>query len=76
MPPPPPLQVRIGNLQRLPKDYQGERHIEVTKCLPDRDGQQWVEFTELPGPAPSLPPDPGPPKCIDVVIVAPYPERS
>jgi hypothetical protein len=50
MPPPLPLQVRFGNLRRLPENYQGERHTEIARCLPDRNGQKWVEFTEMPGP--------------------------
>src|ERR1039457_6048236 len=77
MAPPPPRQVRFGNLRRLPEDYKGERHTEIAKCLPDRNGQKWREFTEMPGPALSLlPQDPRLPGCLDVVFVAPYPARS
>jgi hypothetical protein len=71
------MHVRFGNLRRLPEDYQGERHIEIAQCLPERDGQEWVEFVEVPGPPPSRqPPDPRLPRCINVVFVEPYPARS
>jgi hypothetical protein len=54
----------------LPGDYQGERHIEITHCLLDQNGQKWVEFTEVPGPEPSLPPqDSRLARCVDVVFV-------
>jgi hypothetical protein len=65
-----PLLVRFGKVRRLPGDYRGERHIEIAHCLPDKNGQQWVEFTEVPGPPPNLPPQaPRPPRCLDVVFV-------
>src|SRR4051794_8886643 len=71
---PAPIQVRFGNLCRLPADYQGERHTVLTKSLPDRNGQKWVEFEEVRGPAPSEPPrDPRLPMLIDVVFVPAYP---
>jgi hypothetical protein len=44
------MHVRFGNLRRLPEDYQGERHREIAQWLPARDGQEWVEFVEVPGP--------------------------
>ena len=54
----------------MPEDYQGERHIDVAQCIPDRNGQKWVEFTELPGPPPNLPPQgPGLTRFLDVVFV-------
>ena len=72
-----PPQVRFGNLRRLPGDYQGERHIGIAQCLPDKNGQKWVEFAEVPGPPPSLPPSAlRLPRCLDVVFVEPYPTRS
>ena len=68
----PSLQLRLGELKRLPPDYQGERHVVIAKRLPDRGGQEWVEFEEAPGPAPSEPPqDPRLPKCLDIVFVEP-----
>jgi hypothetical protein len=71
------MHVRYGNLRRLPEDYQGERHREIAQWLPARDGQEWVEFVEVPGPAPSLQPrDPRLPICINVAFVEPYPARS
>ena len=39
----------------MPKDYQGERHIVVAKELPSQNGQEWVEFEEVPGPDPNPP---------------------
>jgi hypothetical protein len=50
------FQPYFDNLRCLPGDYQGERHIEIAHCLPDQKGQKWVEFTEVPGPPPNLPP--------------------
>jgi len=70
------LQVRFGKLVRLPADYQGERHTDMGNRLPDRDGQQWVEFAEVPGPPPSLlPQDRRFARGLDVVFVEPYPAR-
>ena len=70
----PSIHVRYGNLIRLPEDYQGERHSEFARCLPDEDGRECVEYVEVPGPAPSRPPaDPWLPTCIDVIFVDPYP---
>jgi hypothetical protein len=72
----PPLHFRYGNLRRLPEDYQGERHREIAKYLPARNGQEWVEFVEVPGPPPNQPPpDPWLPRCINVVFVEPYPSQ-
>ena len=67
-----PVKVRFGNLRRLPEDYKGERHWKIVKHLPDRNGQEWVEFEEVPGPAPSAPPEPGVANYLDVFLVAPY----
>jgi hypothetical protein len=65
-----PLQVRFGKLRRLPKDYQGERHIVVTQCLPDQNDQKWVEFAEVAGSSPpSLPQASQLARCLDVVLV-------
>jgi hypothetical protein len=44
--------MRLGHVKRLPPDYVGERHTVITKYLGIRDGQEWVEFEEVPGPAP------------------------
>jgi hypothetical protein len=67
-----PVKVRIGDLRRLPEDYRGERHRKIVKHLPDRNGQEWVEFEEVPGPAPSAPPEPGVANYLNVFLVAPY----
>jgi hypothetical protein len=73
----PPIHFRFGNLRRLPKDHHGERHIEIAQCLPARNGQEWVEFAEVPGPRPSQQPlDPRLPTYLNVIFVEPYPERS
>jgi len=37
------------------EDYVGERHIVVANHLPSRNGQEWVEFEEVPGPDPNPP---------------------
>ena len=47
-----PIRIRYGHLRQLPADYKGERHVVVTKQLPSQDGREWVEFEEVPGPAP------------------------
>jgi len=73
--PAPPMQVRFGKLHRLPPDYQGERHVVVAKSLPAKNGQEWVEFAEVPGPDPSPPaPDRRPVRCMDVVFVTANPQ--
>jgi len=72
----PPIHFRFGYLRRLPENYQGERHTEIARHLPTINGQEWVEFVEVPGPEPSQPPDPWLPRWIHVVFVEPYPECS
>ena len=67
-----PVKVRFGHLRRLPEDYKGERHRKIVKHLPDRNGQEWVEFEEVPGPAPSAPPEPGVANYLNIVLVGPY----
>src|SRR3982750_3305971 len=47
------VKVRFGKLRRSPEDYKGERHVIMTKELPNRNGQEWVEFEEVPGPDPN-----------------------
>jgi hypothetical protein len=64
-----PFKLRFGHLRRLPQDYEGERHIEIAKHLPAKDGQEWVEFEEVPGPAPSAPSERGVGDYMDVVLV-------
>jgi len=49
------IKIRLGNLKRLPGDYVGERHTVVAKHLPSQNGQEWVEFEEVPGPDPNPP---------------------
>jgi len=62
------LEVRSGCIRRLPKDYQGERHVEIAKHLSDEHGWQCVEFEEVPGPALIEPPeDPRFPESPEVV---------
>jgi len=66
----PPLRVRFGKVRRLPEDYRGERHIVVAKQLPERNGQEWVEFEEVPGPKPMTPPpDLRVPQYLNVMFV-------
>jgi hypothetical protein len=72
----PPMHFRFGNLRRLPEGHQGERHVEIAKYLPAINGQEWVEFVEVPGPGPNQPPpDPWLPRCVNVVFVEPYPAQ-
>ena len=68
------VKFRFGNLRRLPEDYKGERHTVIAKHLPSQNGQEWVEFEEVPGP------DPGPqeqedglPDYRDIVFVSAKP---
>jgi hypothetical protein len=49
-------RLRLGRVQQLPEDYRGERHVVITKHLPERYGMEWVEFQEVPGPAPKTEP--------------------
>ena len=49
------MRVQSGNLRCLPQDYKGERHIVIAKHLPSRNGQEWVEFEEVPGSEPNPP---------------------
>jgi len=51
-----PIRMRLGDLRQLPEDYQDERHVIVTKQLLSQNGQEWVEFEEVPGPDPNPPP--------------------
>jgi len=44
--------LRFGHLRRLPPDYKGEKHVVIAKQLPNRNGEEWVEFEEVPGPDP------------------------
>lgn len=62
------LEIRHGYIRRLPPDYQGERHVEIVKRLPDQNGEEWFEFEEVPGPPPIEPPEePRFPECLEVV---------
>ena len=65
--------LRFGHLRRLPPDYKGEKHVVIAKQLPNRNGEEWVEFEEVPGPDPN-PQErkAGRPDCIDIVLVKPY----
>ena len=69
------LKLRFGHLKRLPPEYEGERHVAIARHLPKQGDQEWVEFEEVPGPDPDLPPHParGIPDRIDVMFVEPYP---
>jgi hypothetical protein len=50
-----PFKLRFGSLKRLPAEYTGERHVVISKHLPNRGDQEWVEFEEVPGPEPIRP---------------------
>lgn len=66
------VRVRFGHLRQLPADYKGERHVVVTKELPDK-GANWVDFAEVPGPDPNPARDftHGVPMNVDVMFVDP-----
>ena len=49
------IKLRLGHLKRLPREYQGERHVIVAREIPKRGDQEWVEFEEVPGPDPDPP---------------------
>jgi hypothetical protein len=74
----PETKLIFGNVRRLPKDYQGERHTVIAKHLPNRGDQEWVEFEEVPGPKPRLKAEHGQggPRYVYICFVAPYPEDS
>ena len=69
----------ISGLRARPQagvHYRSERHVVIAKRLPERAGQEWVEWEEVPGPAPSLPsPEPRVPQYLDIVFVAAHPAR-
>jgi len=69
------FRILYGHLKRLPREYQGERHVVVARQLPSQGDQEWVEFEELPGPDPNPPerPEPGTPTSFNVVFVEAYP---
>jgi hypothetical protein len=65
-----PFKLRLGDLKRLPRDYTGERHVEIVKQLPPRSPiGEWFEFEERPGPAPPEPPSED--RIIEVHFVSP-----
>ena len=68
-----PVKLRFGKLRRLPRDYEGEKHVVVAKQLPKHGDQEWAEFEEVPGPDPN-PQERGRgvPEYLDVVFVAAY----
>ena len=47
------IVLRFGHLKQLPRDYEGERHVVITKHLPPQGDREWVEFEERPGPGPN-----------------------
>jgi hypothetical protein len=47
------LRIQYGHLKTLPDDYTGSRHVVTVKQLPSgRDGEEWYEWEERPGPGP------------------------
>jgi hypothetical protein len=64
------FKLRLGDLKRLPRDYTGERHVEIVRQLPSRSPiGKWFEFEERPGPAPPEPPSEE--RIIEVHFVGP-----
>ena len=68
------FKFRFGNLKRLPREYTGERHVVITKHLPNEGDRERVEFEEVPGPDPNPPKRANgvPPEYFDIHLVAPY----
>ena len=77
-PPDQRIKLRLGHLKRLPREYQGERHVIVARELPKQGDQEWVEFEEVPGPDPDPPEQSarGAPRRLDVMFVEPYPRTE
>ena len=73
-PPIRPIQMRFGNLRRLPEEYRGERHVEIVKELPERNGRNWFEFAEVPGPDPNPPASDDNTYRMDILFIEPYPQ--
>ena len=77
-----PVRMRLGDLRELPEDYKCERHIVVTKQLPSQNGQEWVEFEEVPGPDPNPPCKPehlrqgSVPTLVDIMFVGSAPSGN
>lgn len=48
----PNLQVHLqyGWVRKLPPEYEGERHLAITKRLSIREGLEWIEWEELSDP--------------------------
>ena len=73
-----PIKLRFGHLKRLPREYQGERHVIVARELPKQGDQEWVEIEEVPGPDPD-PPEQlarGAPRRLNIMFVGPYPRTE
>ena len=69
------ITVRFGHLKRLPREYERERHVIITRELPKQGDREWIEFEEVPGPDPDPPQHPtrGSPHRIDIMFVEAYP---
>jgi hypothetical protein len=58
----PVFEAVSGPLKRLPRDYTGERHIEIMNRRPGRSPNgDCCEFVERPGPEPPEPRETGSP---------------
>jgi hypothetical protein len=51
----PQVCLQYGWLRKLPRDYQGERHIEIVKRLSIQEGLEWVKAEGAPGPPNTVP---------------------
>jgi|HubBroStandDraft_6_1064221.scaffolds.fasta_scaffold2427361_1 hypothetical protein len=48
------FRIQYGHLKTLPDDYTGSRHVVTVKQLPPgREGEDWYEWEERPGPEPA-----------------------
>ena len=72
------ITLRFGYLKQLPPEYQGERHVIVSRELPKQGDQEWVEFEEVPGPDPDPSRHPTPESLhrINVMFVEAYPSTE
>ena len=67
------FKLRFGNLKRLPPEYTGERHVVISRHLPNQGDREWVEFEEVPGPEPIRPQEVD--GYMDIVFVSAYPTQ-
>ena len=68
--------IEVRWLERLPRDYQGERHIRAVETPSGLEGPSWLHYEEVPGPGPEPPAKRGTGSIIWVSFVDPDPEPA